>query len=175
MKKLIGSFSIVLFAYTLIFAQAGLKEHNRIRSAAGAIEFTAIKYQPTYDKDGNQNGIKQVTVNLKEVPSPLIWDATLAKGAQAWADKIANGQIRHDPNGGWENIYAGSANVDDGVKAWETEKQAFNGAGGYNGCDYYKNKKVYNTCGHYKNIIDPTLKKVGCGTAGDKVVCRYAN
>jgi len=175
MKKLICSLCFSLITLTIALAQAGLAEHNRVRAEAGEIEFTTIQLQPTYDKNGNQNGLKQVKVTLKEVPSPLVWDTNLAKGAQTWAEVIKNGNIRHDPKGGWENIYAGSPNAVDGVKAWETEKQAFNGAGGYNGCDYYKDKQVYNTCGHYKNIIDPTLKKVGCAVAGDKVVCKYSN
>ncbi len=175
MKKLICSLCFSLITLTIALGQAGLAEHNRVRSEAGEIEFTAIQYQPTYDKSGNQNGIKQVKVTLKEIPSPLTWDSKLAKGAQDWANALKNGASGHDPKGGWENIYTGSGSADDGVKAWETEKQAFNGAGGYNGCDYFKNKQVYFTCGHYKNIIDPTLKKVGCAVAGNNVVCKYSN
>lgn len=182
MKRFIFSFLFSVFTFVLVSAQAGLAEHNRVRSEAGEIAYTEEKMDFVLDANGNPiqeaNGnykFKIVKTVKKEKAGPLVWDAELAKGAQIWADIIhQNNSMKHDNNyNNGENIYGGTANTDDGVKAWESEKQNFNNAGGFDGCNYRNDPQVYMTCGHYKNMINPKFTKVGCGVAGTKVVCRY--
>ena len=55
--------------------------------------------------------------------SPLVWDATLAQHAQAWADHlVATGTFDHAQNTGeGENLYAVGSSVgscSDAVEAW---------------------------------------------------------
>lgn len=177
MKKLILCSLMTLVTYSFTWAQAGLAEHNRVRTEAGKIKYTIDVWKMESDKDGNHTGYKKEKVTKNEVPQPLVWDAGLAKASKVWANKVNAGQASgHDPNfNGWENIFfdGQTTTTVKGVKAWETEKQVFNKEGGYNNCNMQNPN--YNSCGHYKNIIDPTLKKVGCAVSGTIVVCRYAN
>lgn len=112
----------------------------------------------------------------------LTWSASLAAGAQTWADALADEQctMRHSDEPYGENIFTlwtnnpdVEANADDAVMWWAGE------------ADYYD----YNTntcepgeqCGHYTQMIWNKTTNVGCArsqcTAGSKTthlfVCRY--
>ena len=124
----------------------------------------------------------------------LVWDATLAEHAQAWADYLAANYTQADAgksphasafnqathglpySGEGENIAWSSygrgyiASID----AWASEKAYY---------DYATNASTDPTkaVGHYTQIVWKNTTKVGCGIAqsttdygGEHVVCRYS-
>ena len=123
------------------------------------------------------------------VSSDLVWDETVAKDAQSYADELAlSGAWEHDPknstgytNGPYgENLYTSTEKITlkFATEAWADEKQ------------YYTYGKIGDAsscvsgemCGHYTQIIWKDTSKVGCAmskyTTGDYenwylVVCKY--
>jgi pathogenesis-related protein 1 len=109
-----------------------------------------------------------------DVP-PLVWDDTVARTAQQWADMIARSStLTHRPDTPYgENIWTGSAGsfsmaavVDD----WGNEAEHFDPRTGT--CVAGK------VCGHFTQIVWKTTTKLGCGKAtgidgNDYVVCNY--
>ena len=115
--------------------------------------------------------------------SPLTWNEGLAQASQVWADAMAaQGFLQHDPNlnGGWENISQQPTGTDadqivtNPLFGWAStlERDTYVETGG---CPYTSEKFGY--CGHYKNITDPELTRLGCGMTSngewDFWVCRF--
>jgi len=130
----------------------------------------------------------------------LSWSNEIASDAQKYADILAsNGKFEHDgavySNGPYgENLYASLqpsgevATYEEAVESWYVEKDYYNHDD--NSCSVDKNNTdtdtvnnlVFNTCGHYTQIVWKDTKYVGCGkakyTAGDLkggyvIVCKY--
>jgi uncharacterized protein YkwD len=110
----------------------------------------------------------------------LVWDKELAAGSKAWAEHISQtGYLVH--HGSYpENIADGL----DGAGSWILEKHDIQKK--YQGGPVSQfieslSQDERATAGHYLNMIQPTWKAVGCGTAGgtaenpyQAVVCRYS-
>jgi pathogenesis-related protein 1 len=111
---------------------------------------------------------------------PLVWDATIAAGAQEWADaKQADGKFEHSTTNLGENLAGGEVKdatirlatgvgvtpPDDERANYQTDPQPTG----------QEKKKV----GHYTQIVWSSTTAVGCGFAPAKllqfgmVVCRY--
>ncbi len=116
--------------------------------------------------------------------SNIKWSDTLAKTAQAWADKLkSNGcALKHSPDSRYgENLYkAGPITWSDGrteaqsvtaqkvVDSWGNERHNYN----------YDNNSCSGICGHYTQLVWKNTREVGCGMAicNDKSqvwVCNY--
>ena len=86
---------------------------------------------------------------------PLVWSATVAQSAQAWADQC---NFMHSGNPYGENIYAGAGSnatpqmvVDD----WVGEAKDY---------DYAANTcSSSGVCGHYTQVVWRKSTKLGCG------------
>jgi len=125
----------------------------------------------------------------------LVWDSTLAAGAQAWADTLAaNNAASHSPQssrpGLGENIAWGSTGASTPAQlanGWGTKEKPNFTPGIYPNVTLYPgstdpNKQV----GHYTQVIWGATTKVGCGfatgtaadsqlgTVADYLVCRYS-
>jgi hypothetical protein len=103
--------------------------------------------------------------------SPYVWDPAIAIQAQSWADSLAtnNGcSLQHNPNfyplARGENLaYAPNYTPAQVVALWAAEKTLVEG-----GCT------ELSQCGHYLQIIDDDLTRVGCGTSACGIwVCDY--
>jgi len=114
---------------------------------------------------------------------PLVWNASLAATAQAWADQCidadANGLIDHNPDSSvnhpyyvGENIFASveTANVNTAVSTWAAEEANY---------DYASNTCTV-VCGHYTQIVWAESLEVGCAisscpglTFKSSIVCNY--
>lgn len=110
--------------------------------------------------------------------APLVWDANVAKYAQAWADKLkAKGcDLQHRPRKGpdaqkyGENIFAAMGSTPSArevVDEWVAEVKDYNA----------KTNKCSGVCGHYTQVVWRNSQKLGCGMAscgGAEVwVCNY--
>lgn len=96
----------------------------------------------------------------------LVWSTTLASSASAYARYLSGTrQFKHSggPNG--ENLAKGMSKCASAVTMWIGERSAYGGQpiGQGSFSDY----------GHYTQIIDPSVKKVGCGGSGGVWVCHY--
>lgn len=108
---------------------------------------------------------------------PVTWNQQLADGAQAWANGLAQGTVSgHDPNccgGSWagsgESISIG-ATAEAAAGVWYEEKQTYEEIAA-RGETLDGNHPDYFMFGHYLNIL--SFDHVGCGWAGDRLVCRY--
>jgi pathogenesis-related protein 1 len=141
-----------------------------------------------YATEGMVNPSSMVTAHNKwrsEVGvSGIKWSDTLAKTAQAWADKLKSKgcALKHSQSSSYgENLYrAGPITWSDGKKevqsvtpqkvvdSWGKEKQNYN----------YDDNRCSGVCGHYTQIVWKNTKEVGCGMAicNDKSqvwVCNY--
>ena len=105
----------------------------------------------------------------------LVWDASLADGAQAWASQCA---FQHSsPDGAYgENLYASTGVQDpvaDSVAQWAAEESSYSFAGG----------QFSEATGHFTQVVWKGTKHLGCGIASGcganndgmdtLVVCRY--
>lgn len=113
--------------------------------------------------------------HLVGVPD-LVWDKELAAGSKAWAEHLSQtGYLVHHGNY-TENIATGL----DGAGSWILEKYDIQKK--YQGGPVSQfieslSQDERDTAGHYLNMIWPTLKAIGCGTADNPqqfVVCRYS-
>lgn len=113
----------------------------------------------------------------------LIWDADLARGAQQWADFLAQtGRFEHSPNRPFgnpegENLWMGTANaysVQAMVGGWLAEKRHFIPG------TFPENSRTGNVrdVAHYTQVIWSETTSIGCGLASsgkrDVLVCRYS-
>lgn len=113
---------------------------------------------------------------------PLNWNPTLARSAQAWADRLAaDNAFEHapenvaDPQG--ENLWAGTKrhfSIERMVDGWVREKQHFK-PGRFP--DNSTTGRVEDI-GHYTQLMWRQTRQVGCamatGAREDVLVCRYA-
>ena len=117
----------------------------------------------------------------------LTWDATLAAGAQQWAEQAVarRAWIEHAPNVA-ESIVGGDRDamwtVEELANRWIAERENFRNAPAVQNAT--QANPGYNLCwgsGHYQGMIRWTTYRVGCGVAtsadglGRTLVCRYAN
>ena len=116
---------------------------------------------------------------------PLVWDTDLAAASQSWSAGMAgNCQLVHAtpiPNV-FENISQQSngtsaADVANSpVFGWASTNERSTYAA-TNGCPL--SDPQFGSCGHYRNIIDPELTKLGCGMVPgcgwDFWTCRLTN
>jgi len=87
--------------------------------------------------------------------SPLVWDAEVAKVAQAYADGCAYG---HSQGEYGENLYAAAgklASAQEVVGAWAAEVENYDYASG----------SCSGKCGHYTQVVWRDSQRVGCGVA----------
>jgi uncharacterized protein YkwD len=110
---------------------------------------------------------------------PLVWSDTLAAGSKAWAEHVSQTNVLvHDyGNVEGENIAQGISN---GPTLWVNEKNEI--PQNYRGLpadQIYQSLSPNDQAatGHYLNMVWPTWKAVGCGTAANPypiVVCRFS-
>ena len=112
----------------------------------------------------------------------LSWDASLASGAQAYAQQLAaSGAFQHSDRrarpGIGENLWMGTSGAfspEQTVGNWASEKQWFR-PGIFPNVSRTGN---WEQIGHYSQIIWRTTTRVGCGVAQgrgrDVLVCRYS-
>jgi hypothetical protein len=102
---------------------------------------------------------------------PYVWDSAIAIQAQSWADFLYTNKscsILHNPDFSplamAENVaYAQGYTPAQVVALWAAEKTLVE-----QGCTQL------NICGHYLQIIDPDLTRIGCGTNACGIwVCDY--
>ncbi|MGE3286219.1 MAG: CAP domain-containing protein, partial [Pseudonocardia sp.] len=112
--------------------------------------------------------------------APLVWDATIAAGAQQWADaKQADGQFAHSP---WDSRPGLGENLAGGPLEGATDRLAADERVLYQTEPQPVDQPPDNwmNWGHYSQIVWSTTTRVGCGFAPrgnlpyDLVVCRYA-
>jgi uncharacterized protein YkwD len=111
---------------------------------------------------------------------PIVWSDTLAAESKAWAEHLSpTGQLVHDyGNVRGENI---AEDLATGPKNWVLEKDLIPQK--YQGgpvTQFYESlsQNDQSVAGHYFNMVDPTWKAVGCGTAANPypiVVCRFTD
>jgi len=113
---------------------------------------------------------------------PLVWDARLAAGAQAYAQQLAAaGTFRHSDRrarpGIGENLWMGTSGAfspEQMVGNWASEKQWFR-AGIFPNVSRTGN---WEQVGHYSQIVWRATTRVGCGLGQargrDVLVCRYS-
>jgi len=114
---------------------------------------------------------------------PVIWDDTMAKSAQHWADHMAwTGNLQHSPdpyslptsNGGpaGENVAQGQRTAHEVVSDWYSE---VGNCGAFPGC----NKNNKGTVSHFTALAWKEVTKIGCGHTvasnwkGRYFTCRY--
>jgi len=93
---------------------------------------------------------------------PLSWSSDAAAYVQNWVDQLAatSCNLQHrQPNQYGENLFMGSGGygVADASKAWESEKNAYNGAS--------LNMSNFSGVGHYTQMVWRSTAQVGCGKA----------
>ncbi|MEU1199151.1 CAP domain-containing protein [Streptomyces sp. NPDC005813] len=127
----------------------------------------------------DQDAIVSETNSVRQAAgqSPLAWDDSLAKDAQAWADNpasTAGGGLHHDSiDNAAENM--SSAGPGQATGQWASEKSAYDADS-----DHDPNSQGYMTkWGHYYNMIQSGYTKIGCGSksdvpTGSVTVCRYS-
>ena len=97
---------------------------------------------------------------------PLSWSASLAKTAQAWADRCV---FEHASTGYGENLAQGTGDYSgvNAVNDWYNEISAYD----------FNNPSFSDATGHFTQVIWKSTKKVGCGVAqcsdGALYVCNY--
>ncbi len=144
------------------------------------------------------NEIREVVFDNK----PLSWSDDLERDAKSYADTLANsGDFVHDPKNidGYdreygENLYA-SVNhngeiptFEEATDNWQVEEQFYNY--GDNSCSVDADNTVqvgitvYDTCGHYTQIVWKDTSLIGCAKAqyktgglkdGYVIVCKYSS
>ncbi|MGD9529499.1 CAP domain-containing protein [Pseudonocardia sp.] len=112
--------------------------------------------------------------------APLVWDATIAAGAQQWADaKQADGTFEHST---WDSRPGLGENLAGGPLEGATDRLAADERVLYQTDPQPVDQPPGNwtSWGHYSQIVWSTTTRVGCGFAArgnlpyDLVVCRYA-
>ncbi len=122
--------------------------------------------------------------------APLVWSDKLAADAQVWAEHLATtGQIVHDTEhlatlGEGESIagyFHGECTwhlpsradmvcthspIGESPENWVAEKPKYRGE--------IMTADNYLVFGHYTQMVWKNTKEVGCGFAGDSLVCRYS-
>ena len=105
---------------------------------------------------------------------PLVWDNTIAAGAQEWADaKEADGQFEHSSGTGLGENLAGGEVKDATMRLGTDERINYQS-------DPQPTGQEKKTVGHYTQIVWSSTTRVGCGFAPANklafglVVCRYA-
>jgi len=97
---------------------------------------------------------------------PLSWSASLAKAAQAWADRCV---FEHSNTNYGENLAQGTGEYSgaDAVNDWYNEISAYD----------FNNPGDSEATGHFTQVVWKETKKVGCGVAqcsdGALYVCNY--
>ena len=131
--------------------------------------------RPRLSKDAAQWVEMHNKVRAAHHAPALVWDASLADGAQAWANQCV---FQHSsPDGAYgENLYASTGVQDpvaDSVKQWAAEESSYDfAAGGFS-----------EATGHFTQVVWKATKHLGCGIASGcgasndgmdtLVVCRY--
>lgn len=113
---------------------------------------------------------------------PLVWDASLAAQARAYASELAQlGRLQHAPKarrpGQGENLWMGSrgAYVPEAmVASWASERRWFR----HGIFPAVSTTGRWSDVGHYTQIVWPRTSRLGCGMASsarwDVLVCRYS-
>lgn len=116
---------------------------------------------------------------------PLSWSDYLADTAQSWADYLSGSGgclIQHSNSGYGENILQATPIIwADGRTAVQKKTAADvidSWAGEIKDYDYFSNSCRADLCGHYKQIVWRTTRKVGCAVSicpnkGQVWVCHY--
>jgi hypothetical protein len=137
-------------------------EHKSQVTPAMAVENTT--------KKGFYKGMSREFVNehnkvrARYGAGPLMWDKTLALYARRWANQIKGDcdQARHSTR----NIYGEcfflgtNGTAQDALCSWEKEEEVYDK--GTDGCTPGHN---FRDCGHFKIMVTPAWKWVGCGRA----------
>lgn len=110
--------------------------------------------------------------------SDLIWDVSLASGAQGYAQTLSNaGTFQHSgTNGVGENLWMGTSGIYTNtqmVDSWGSEKQYFTG-----GNFPWSRTNNFEDVGHYTQMIWKNTVAVGCGAVdgqdnNSRLVCWY--
>ncbi|KAF0714718.1 Aste57867_3734 [Aphanomyces stellatus] len=111
--------------------------------------------------------------------TPVTWDAQAAVGMQTWADSCPG--FKHGGPSGWQNLASnipcgGASQPDCGSLVgaawlWYDQEETL--------WDYAANKctKDWTTCGHFSNMMSPSVKSIACGWStcanGNYVWCNY--
>jgi Cysteine-rich secretory protein family len=149
--------------------QAGfVTEHNRVRTRvnSGLMPAPAGTFQPI----------------PAPLMSPLAWDATIASGAQTWADGCSH--THSGAAGLGENLYYSAGSVPtpaDAVASWESESTAYTYAA------IGDPVNTFSDIGHYTQLVWANTTQIGCGVTHcttntpfpgfpewDFIVCRYS-
>ena len=154
------------FCFLIFFSLQGLTQTSQGSSKDSSFIGAMLRQHNLYREELN-------------LPS-LVWSASLAADAQAWADHLAEinkGAHDQDIRGKeGENIFwgtAGAYSLADMVSFWGNEKKAFV-YGVFPDCRTGRSAVV----GHYTQVVWKNTRAVGCalGSNGkmDYLVCRYA-
>jgi len=99
----------------------------------------------------------------------MTWDATIAAGAQAYAETCASGHS--GVSGLGENLAWGTATLDQGIQLWLDEAADYN----------YNQPGFSSATGHFTQVVWKSSTKLGCGFAKcstgpypTMTVCRYS-
>lgn len=112
---------------------------------------------------------------------PLAWDAELAAGARAHAERLGAGTLAHSPeserHGQGENLWRGTAGAywpESMAEAWAGERSAFR-PGTFPDVSTAGDVAAV---AHYTQMIWRTTTRIGCAQrradGNDTLVCRYA-
>jgi hypothetical protein len=96
------------------------------------------------------------------------WSASLAAGAQSWANTLNKaGTLYHSSGSQGENLYYASAGAtcQRGVGVWLAERRNYGGGSIGSG--------NFGAYGHFTQIMFPTVTQIGCAVVGQALVCRY--
>lgn len=99
----------------------------------------------------------------------VVWDNTIAQGAQAYANTCA---LKHSgAKGLGENLGWGYGNIKGAINAWVSEEKNYN----------YGNPGFGSNTGHFTQVVWKGTTRIGCGVAQcpsipykNMEVCRYA-
>ncbi|HMT09036.1 MAG TPA: CAP domain-containing protein [Pyrinomonadaceae bacterium] len=138
----------IAFVLCLFFIVDTSAQSTQARAICPGTKLTAAEEKALID---GHNAIRK-ELSLRD----LIWDCTLAKAAQSWADR---GIAEHDDDNPYgESIFvasSGTADVTGSLKRWQTEKANWTNETGT--CAPGK------ICLHYTQIVWRTTAKLGCG------------
>ncbi|KAK7424484.1 hypothetical protein QQX98_000449 [Neonectria punicea] len=163
---------------TLVTKKVTTKKASSTKTTAVAVETAAAEVSSDSSLTADQQAALDAhNAARSAVGNPdLVWDATLASGAQEWATHLVSlGTLEHSGSSGLgENLYmqyGTDSPYANAVAAFVDEKSSYNGE--------TISETNYLTFGHYTQVIWKSTTKVGMaiasGTNGETyVVARYS-
>ncbi|EFJ42219.1 hypothetical protein VOLCADRAFT_107377 [Volvox carteri f. nagariensis] len=126
------------------------------------------------------------TYRARHSAAALVWDETLAKQAQAWAQALASGcRMQHSgAQGVGENLYLMSTTAGvnpsalrciDAANSWYSEVSKYR----FTNYPWNDNRANFGNIGHFTQVVRKSSTTLGCGAAAGGgntcviVVCRY--